>query len=232
MIASVHVADVGARAGLAVLRRAPKPGSTPGLRFATTALAAPLGPSFLPSPDVKRAGLVAFWDDDQALERFVGEHPLAAVLSGGWELRLEPLRAHGAWPGLPTDLPAARASVHEGPAAVLTLGRLRLTQAVRFLRASAKAEGRVVRAPGLIWATGFGRPPLVATCSLWQDTRSLAAYAYGSVEPAHADAVARGEAKPFHHRQAFIRFRPYSTRGSLAGANPLAESWLSPSGHA
>jgi hypothetical protein len=62
---------------------------------------------------------------------------------------------------------------------------------------------------------------------LWQDTRSLATYAYGNAQPAHADAVAAGEEKPFHHRQAFIRFRPYATQGSLGGRNPLAESWLS-----
>jgi hypothetical protein len=227
MIASVFVADIDrARSALSLLRRTPRVGATAGLRSATVALAAPLRSSALPSPDLKRVALVAFWDDDPALDRFTETDPLAAAFAGGWRARLEPVRAHGAWPGLPADLATARASVHDGPAAVLTFGRLRLSQAIRFVRASGRAEAAVLRAPGLIWATGLVRPPFVATCSLWQDTRSLATYAYGNAEPGHPDAIAAGQAKPFHHREAFVRFRPCVTEGSLAGKNPLSASWM------
>lgn len=226
MIASVHVADVGARSALAVLRKTPE-ASISGLRHANVALAAPLSGSLRPSPDLGRVGLVAFWDDDDALDRFQADHPIAARLAGGWHLRLEPLRAWGTWPGLPNDVPKARAVEHDGPAAVLTLGRLRLTQAIRFLRTSARAEARVVGARGLTWATGFGRPPFVATCSLWQTTEALTAYAYGHDEAAHPAAIAADRTKPFHHESAFIRFRPYASKGGLGGRNPLVESWMS-----
>ena len=109
--------------------------------------------------------------------------------------------------------------------AALTLGRLRLSQGLRFLNASAKAEAAVLEAPGLVWATGFGFPPVVSTLSLWSSTRDVSTYAYGRSEPAHPDAIAASDVKPFHHQQAFIRFRPYGSRGSLAGKNPLAEHW-------
>jgi len=103
-----------------------------------------------------------------------------------------------------------------------------VSQLIRFLRTSNKAENSVVVAPGLTWATGLARPPsFVATCSLWQSTRALSTYAYGTREPAHPDAIASGEAKPFHHEQAFIRFRPYASQGHLDGKNPLAEAWMS-----
>jgi hypothetical protein len=227
MIASVHLADVGARSALSVLRKPPRPASTAGLRHATAALAAPLSGSFRPSPDLGRIGLVAFWDDDDALDRFLADHPTAATLARGWHVRLEPLRASGTWPGLPSDVPTTRTVEHDGPAAVLTLGRLRLTQAVRFLRTSAKAEASVVVAPGLTWATGLGRPPFVATCSLWQTTQALSTYAYGHRERAHPGAIAAQQTKPFHHESAFIRFRPYGSTGSLDGSNPLAETWMS-----
>jgi hypothetical protein len=226
MIASVHVADVGARPALSLLRRTPRPSSTPGLLDATVALAAPLRSPFLPSPDLGRVALVAFWAEDDALDEFLGTDPLAAALDGEWHARLEPVRAHGSWPGLPGDVATSRAAAHDGPAVVLTLGRLRLTQTVRFLRASARAEGQLFCSPGLVWATGLGRPPFVGTCSLWRDTRSLAAYAYGTAPPAHADAVAAGNARPFHHRQAFIRFRPYASVGRLVGHNPLDAAWM------
>ncbi len=56
----------------------------------------------------------------------------------------------------------------EEPAAVLTLGRLRGTQALRFLRASAAAEELAVGDPALLASTGWGAgpPSLVATSSL------------------------------------------------------------------
>jgi hypothetical protein len=222
MIASVHVADVGARRALRILARAPKPASTPGLRHADVALTA----SVLPSPQIGRVGLIAFWDDDDALDRFLAEAPLAATLADGWRIRLEPLRLWGSWPGVPGDLPRARAVEHEGPAAVLTLGRLRLTQAPRFFWTSPQAEGRAVEAPGRIWSTGLARPPFVATCSLWSSTEALTTYAYGRREPAHADAIAADRARLVHHRSAFIRFRPYGAQGSLAGKNPLREHAL------
>jgi hypothetical protein len=97
---------------------------------------------------------------------------------------------------------------------------------VRFLRTSAKAEARVVEAPGLIWATGLGRPPFVATCSLWQTTEALSTYAYGGEDPAHPNVIAADQAKPFHRQSAFIRFRPYGSEGGLGGKNPLGEDWL------
>ena len=226
MIASVHVADVGARRALPALLRPPRPGSVPGLRAADLGLTAPLSASVLPAPQPGRLGMVAFWDDDAALDRFLDEHPLAATLAAGWRVRLAPLRLWGAWPGVPDDLPRSRAVAHAGPAAVLTLGRLRPAQALRFFRTSARAEGRVVQAPGVVWSTGLARPPFVATCSLWASAEALTTYAYDRAHPEHLDAIAADRGRPFHRRSAFIRFRPYGSEGRLDGRNPLAERWL------
>jgi hypothetical protein len=223
MIASVHIADLGAGSALGILRRQPKPGSIPGLRQANIGLAAPLSSSTLPPLRIGRVGLIAFWDDEDSVDTFVRDDPLAARFAGGWEIRLEPLRMHGSWPGVPADLPQDRTTDYTGAAAVLTLGRLKLPQAPRFLRTSAKAEGAVVGADGLVWATGLARPPFVATCSLWESTKDLSTYAYGRREPAHAEAIAAQDSKDFHHQSAFIRFRPVSSRGNLGGRNPLRE---------
>lgn len=225
MIASVHIADVGTGAALRVLRKAPRPGSIRGLRHANVGLAAPLSGSLRPSAQPGRVGLFALWDDDAALDGFLADHPLAATMSGGWRLRLTPLRAHGSWPGLDDDLPDGRSVDHDGPAAVVTLGRVRLSRLVSFVRASAKAEGRVLDAPGMLWATGLARPPFLATCSLWRDTRALSTYAYGAAHPEHVDAVAADRAKPFHAQSAFIRFAPSDSHGSLEGRNPLVADW-------
>ena len=227
MRASVHLADVGVGAALASARKPPAAGSIAGLRNAEVGLAAPLRPSLLPRPQLGRVALIAFWEDDDAIDRFVAEHPLAARFASGWSVHLEPLRAFGTWPGLPRELPSARAVDYDGPVGVITLGRLRASQAPRFMRASAHAEAAVLAATGLTWASGIARvPKIVATFSLWESAKAAATYAYGRREPAHSDAIAAGESKPFHHQQAFIRFRPYDARGHLDGKNPLAAEAL------
>src|SRR4051812_8766403 len=100
MIASVHIADVGRAKGLASQSKTPKPGRVDGLRWARLGFAAPLRPQLLPKPDFARLMMMAFWDDDAALDRFTESHALAQAFAGGWSVRLEPLRHHGTWPGL------------------------------------------------------------------------------------------------------------------------------------
>jgi hypothetical protein len=222
VIASVHIADLRPAAALGALRAAPKSAKVPGLCHADVGSAAPLSAKLLPAAQPGRIVLLAFWDDDESLDLFGATDPLAVRLADGWHTRLAPLRVHGAWPGVPDDLPTGRSVDHEGPAVVVTLGRLRISQAPRFFRTSAKAEGAAVVAPGFVWGTGFARPPFVATCSVWESSAALATYAYGRREPAHADAIHAGEEKDFHKRSAFIRFRPYATGGHLDGRNPFA----------
>ncbi|MEJ7584881.1 MAG: hypothetical protein WKF43_12560, partial [Acidimicrobiales bacterium] len=133
-VVSIHLADVGLRSGLGLLRTRFRPGSIDGLRHADVGTAAPLGPSVLPKPTFGRVGFIGFWDDERALDHFVRDHPLAQRLRGGWQARMEPLRRSGSWPGLDADISASRHTAYDGPAVVLTLGRLRPSQALRFLR--------------------------------------------------------------------------------------------------
>jgi hypothetical protein len=224
VIASFHIANVGKLAGLRLLRRQPSAHDTPGLRHGVLTITAPLGESSVPRPDTGRIALIAAWNDDAALDRFLAEDPLAQALRGGWRTRLQPTHIFGAWPpldGLVGDEPPM---ADDEPAAALTIGRLRFSQARRFLKASAAAERLAVQDPALLRGTGLARPPgLVATFSLWQSTGAMRAYAGGLAEPAHRAAVKAHAAKPFHHASAFIRFRPYGAEGEWDGANPLPD---------
>jgi hypothetical protein len=221
MIASVHLADVRPVTALSLLRRAPDVSGIQGLRSARIALATPMRTSSLPKLSLRRVGLVAFWDDEASLDAFETTHPTAAALAGGLRMHLAPLRAFGSWPGLDADVPKARHVDYEGPAVVLTLARTRFSQAVRFLRTSAKAEAATAGAPGLLWATALARPPFVATCSLWESSEAIATYAFEDASAAHPSAIRAGRTKPFHHEEAFIRFRPIAVAGGLGGTNPM-----------
>jgi hypothetical protein len=223
MIASVHIADVGRLTALGLQRERPRPAQVPGLRYAEMTVAAPLSSRLLPGLTPGRVGLIAAWEDDQALDRFLEEHLLARRLDAGWRVRLRPMRIWGAWSPLPDLIDREQSMEADEPAAVLTIGRLRLSQTLRFLRASAAAEELALREQAMVASTGLARlPNLVATFSLWRSVAAMRAYTRGSAEPGHAAAVDAHKARPFHHESAFIRFRPYDAHGSWDGVEPLA----------
>jgi hypothetical protein len=229
VIASFHLADVGKLAGPRLLRRTPTQGDAPGLRYATLMTTAPISERLLPRPNLGRVALFATWEDDVALDRFFARHPLAEALHGGWHTRLRATHIFGAWPPL-TGLLGEQPPMHDDePTAALTIGRLRLSQAPRFLRAGAAAERLAVSDQAMLRGTGLARPPaLVATFSLWQTTKAMRAYAGGAAGAEHRDAVKAHAERPFHHASAFIRFRPYRAEGEWSGENPLADDQPAP----
>src|SRR5690242_13333448 len=81
MIASVHIVDRGRLATIRSLARKPKPGVVPGLRAAEVAMLVPLALSG--PPPIGRAGLISFWDDEAAIDRFVTTDPIGRRFSGG-----------------------------------------------------------------------------------------------------------------------------------------------------
>lgn len=217
---TVHIADLGPARAIGTLARPPRPDAHAGLRHADVAVAAPLRETSAAVPQPGRVALISFWRDRQSADAFCEWG--AGDFADGWHAVLEPLRAHGSWPGLPGDLHRGRTTEHRGPSVVLTLGRLRLSQARRFLRTSAGAEQAAVESPGMVWGTALARPPFVATCSLWESTEALSDYAYGRSAEPHPQAIAADRDEGFHRRSAFVRFRPLEVGGSLSGRNPLA----------
>lgn len=223
MIASIHLADLGPRAAATVLLRPPKPAEVPGLLYLETATTAALGEPLLPPTQLGRVGMLAAWEDDDALERFQ-RHPFARHFAGGWQVRLEPLRVFGRWSGL-DELPSRPLPVDDGePVGVLTLGRLRLRRIGAFRASAAPAEAEAIASPALLAGTGLARPPrLVATFSLWRSAAEMRAYATAP-GGTHEAAMQADRARAFHHESAFVRFRPYASAGEWDGRDPLAEA--------
>ncbi len=223
MIATIDVADIGVRSTLRALRRRPTPGEVPGLRWLDIAPTVPLaskGP-----PGLRQAVLLAMWDDAHAAASFADTDPLAQLFAdNGFHGVLRPLRAFGTWPGLPADVPRTRVTQHNGPVIVTTLGRLRVSQTLRFLRASRPAERAALGAGGFVWGTAASRParrPFMTTVSVWSSDEATIAYAYADAHAGHPQAIARQRRKDFHHESAFIRYAIVSTSGTLPGAPPL-----------
>ncbi|CAN5210077.1 hypothetical protein BH20ACT3_BH20ACT3_01530 [soil metagenome] len=225
MILTVQLAHLGPVGTVRSLIRRPTFAEVPGLRSAEVALLAPLvatGP-----PSIGTAGLIAFWDHEDAADDFIDTHPTGQRFSGGLRACLRPLRAYGSLPGLPDDVPDARAVPHDGPVVVVTLARLHLSQTIRFARASRPAEKAAVAHDGMIWGTAAIRVPFLATISIWQSSRAAATYAYGRNQAAHRAAIAKQHEREFHRQSAFIRFAPTRVEGALGGSNPLDASAIS-----
>lgn len=218
MIATVHIADLGARGTIRAIRHRPRTDAVDGLRWCEVAAAVPLA-SKMP-PTLRRAVLLAVWDDEDSAQ--AGRETEAFTpFDGGFHAMLRPIRAFGTWPELPEDVPRSRSTPHDGPVIVLTLGRLKLGQTIRFFRASRPAERAAVTAGGFVWGTAAARPPFVATVSIWRNSDAAVGYAYDHAEAAHPQAVAAQRRKDFHHQSAFIRFTPARTSGGLEHPNAM-----------
>jgi hypothetical protein len=221
MIATVDIADLGVRRTLRSLRHRPAPAMVPGLRWLDTAAAVPLASKH--PPGFRRTVMIAFWDDEEAAAAFTRDHPLGQRFAGsGFHAVLRPLRAYGAWPGLPDEVPRARVISRDGPVLVTTLGKLRMSQSVRFFRASRPAERSALAAAGFVWGTAATRPagihpPFMATVSLWSSAEAAGGYAYGDPDAGHPRAVTKQRRKDFHHESAFIRHVPLAITGTVRG---------------
>lgn len=225
MIASLHIASVGAGCAPALLRHTPRPGRTPGLVYADLLLIAELHGGLRPRPHPGQVALFAIWQDESALDEFLADDPLASRFNGGRSVRLRPLRARGRWTGIPALAPNEPESSDElDPVAVLTYGRLKLHRAAAFLRTSARAEADAVVAPGLVFGTGFARPPrLVSTFSLWSSAAAMHEFARRGA--GHRAALEETARRDFHRESLFLRFRPYALTGAWGGdggATPAA----------
>lgn len=223
MIVSVHLADLGVRRSLALARPGAPAVKAPGLRYAELAGLAPLASTTPPFPP-RGVALIASWDDDAALDAFLASHPLAAKLSGGWHVRLEPTRIVGAWPEMP-ELPTEEIPMEpDEPAVVLTLGRPRLPRFIRFMRTSRPAEKLAVGHPAFVAGTALARlPRFVSTFSIWRTVSEMRDYALGRPDKRHFNAIREDRRKTFHHQEAFVRFRPYASDGQWRGRDLLAE---------
>jgi len=202
----------------------PRADDVNGLRWAATTITAPLGAGVLPRPRPGRAALIAAWDEEAALDAFMHEHPIGGRWSDGWHVLLQPLGSFGSWSRLPELQDARGEALPDEPIAVLTLGRLRLSQLPRFLKATHGAERQAVKDPAMVASTGLARPPaIVATFSLWRTFAEMRDYAFGRSGAAHAAASRAHKERPFHHESLFVHMRPLRSGGLWDGRDPLAE---------
>lgn len=231
MLFSANVVDTTAIQ--AFRRKTPSADAVPGLRSARTATCALFSPGLIPRPQLNRELLVACWDDETSLDRFLATDPTGQAFGAGWGVRMKLFRSVGVWPGLDDDMAAIAAETPEpasGPSIALTIGTAYLRTAVPFLRVSGNLEEQFLAAPNTIWGTALTNLPqlLVGTFTIWDHANDAAQYmrtgAHAAAMKEHFDPKKDPTGHTFVTGGGFFGFQPISTTGSLDGKNPIPAS--------
>ena len=204
---------------------------TPGLRFSRL-LGRAKGRSMGLGVDVRRWALFAVWEGEDALDPFLAASPIVerwrALGREAWHVRLEPVRAHGAWGGRnplagaePRDDPAG------APVAILTRASLRPSRALAFYGAVREPADDLLRQSGLLESIGVGEHPISrpSTFSLWRSLDDVKRYAYE--RPWHREVIRRRREERWYSEELFARFRPHGSAGTWNGRDPLDAAELS-----
>ena len=223
---SFHLANCGVYTTVSALVRPPRPDTTPGLVHAECMIPMTLGrPVALPARyRPRQIALFARWDDEAAIDDFLGTSKLGAELARGWHVRMEFLRRWGhmsVLDGLPMN-----AAEHDdlSPVVAVTLARLKVTQAVRFIRWGKPVEEQVRDDPGTTIALAAMRPvQMLSTFSIWKTQKAMTDMVHGrsggALATRHTKAMEERKRKDFHHEFITLRFRPISEHGSWQGRN-------------
>jgi hypothetical protein len=224
VIFSFHLAKATIATTATALLRPPTTSRLPGLRRVECMTVMALGSPIVSPARMQLRNLAVFarWDDEQAIDRFLVDHPLGRTLATGWHVRMEFLRRWGRVSGF-DDLPANVGQEDAAaPVVAVTLARLKLPEVPRFIKWGKPVEELVRDHPATTLALAAMRPPrTVSTFSVWRSLREMTDMVRGrdSVPGAdrHATAMVERNRRDFHHQFTTLRFRPLSEYGSWGG---------------
>lgn len=219
-----HLAECGVAQTVRALIRPPTSRSTPGLVHAECMVPMTLGrPIALPwRYRPHQIALFAAWQDEDAIDGFMQSSRLGRALAKGWHVRMEFVRRWGyisELDGLPS-----RAIHHDDqlPVVAVTLARLRVSQAIRFIRWGKPVEEQVRDDPATTITLAAMRPiGTLSTFSIWRTQQAMTDMVHGRSQAAaadrHAKAMQERNRKDFHHEFTTLRFRPISEHGCWEG---------------
>lgn len=174
----------------------------------------------------RQVAAFAAWENEAALDDFLSRHACGMVFAHGWHVRMEFVRKWGRLQGL-DGLPETETGLDDdAPVVSVTLARLRVMEAVRFIKWGKPVERQVRDDPGATVALAAIRPlRTLSTFSIWRTQRDLLRMVHGrpghESSEMHTKAMRERNRKDFHHEFITMRFRPLSEHGIWEGKNLL-----------
>ena len=227
-IFSFHLAECGVAATLRALVRPPRSQSTPELLHAECMVPMTFGrPVALPwRYRPHQIAVFAAWKSEDAIDDFMRSSRLGRALALGWHVRMEFMRRWGhisELDGLPR---IAFEYDDQQPVVAVTLARLKVSQAFRFIRWGKPVEEQVRDDPETTISLAAMRPVgTLSTFSIWRTQQAMTDMVHGrSAAPSadwHAKAMQERNRKDFHHEFTTLRFRPISEHGCWQGQDRL-----------
>jgi hypothetical protein len=225
---SFHLAKTTVATSAKALLRPPTSKGVPGLRHAECMAVMMLGSPILSAArmQIRHLAVFASWDNERAIDGFLKDTTLGRTLSMGWHVRLEFLRRWGHVSEL-DGLPATMGDTDpEAPVVAVTLARLKLAQAPRFIRWGKPVEELVRDHPGTTLALAAMRPPrTISTFSVWRHQREMINMVRGQGDipgaGRHAEAMVERERKDFHYEFTTLRFKPLLECGEWQGRSKI-----------
>jgi hypothetical protein len=225
---SFHLASPGLGKTLACLLRPPRPETTEGLCHIEVVVPMTLGRSVTNPSRYHPRQVAAFaaWENEAALDDFLSRNACGMALAHGWQVRMELVRKWGRLQGLDSLPETATELDDDAPVVSVTLARLRVLEAARFIRWGKPVERQVRDDPAATIALAAIRPlRTLSTFSIWRTQRDLMRMLHGrrgdEGSQMHAKAMQERNRKDFHHEFITMRFRPLSEHGIWEGRKLL-----------
>lgn len=175
------------------------------------------------NPDWQQWALLAVWDSKEDFENSSFIQSWWNTLAyEKWTIFAVPIGSHGKWDNKqPFGKPAPDNNTLNGPIGVLTRATIRISKLKGFWSNVQPVARLMDSSPGYITSVGIGEAPFFrqATFSIWENTDSMKAFAYGSKE--HSEVIRKTRQENWYSEEMFARFRIISSTGSLNGKNPL-----------
>ncbi|MGC9312889.1 MAG: DUF3291 domain-containing protein [Sediminispirochaetaceae bacterium] len=199
-----------------------------GLRFYRV-LGTGAGNGFRWYSDFSTYALITVWDNEALADTFLAESELYDQYRNNsteqFTVYMLPTRSHGMWSGqnpfLPVEPAESQGGSKGGITAVITRATIANRQLLRFWKYVPRTSGSLDRYGGLIFAKGIGEWPIkqMATFSLWEDLKSMQAFAYRNED--HRIAIQKTRELNWYNEELFARFKPFKSVGTWGGKKLL-----------
>ncbi|MCX6123587.1 MAG: hypothetical protein NTV34_02380 [Proteobacteria bacterium] len=196
----------------------------PGLKHHEFFFTMKLGePIFSPRRfSISTLALIAWWQDEHALDRFLDIQSNKFITKDGWHVRLKKYRFWGRVKEIGDCYTHSEQPKPNTPVVGITLARLKLSQTLRFIKWGKPVELQVRDHPGKLLGLAAMRPlNTFSTFSIWKNEAEMINMVQGALKERdgaeHRVAMQERKKKDFHHEFMTMRLIPTREVGAWSG---------------